>query len=1534
MNSRVHFLALALWCLLLAAGRAATLTFASSAPAPAAAAISSFAGAAFDADNVGGSGANANGGANNGLANDGTTYVAADRPAQGQTFTTGANVDGYTLTSITVRMQGYTNNTASGGNIGGYDLNDTGASFRVRVGRISGTTFIPLSVETAASGGTGNPGQGGTANGPGTYLTFTLANPVMLAPNTVYAADIGIDAGGEYFETLGIRYAAAGGNPYAGGSAYVSGANGGGNNTVTLLAGERVFQVNLAAYTAPAPGVFVHPGLLHTAADFERMRTKVALGAQPWTMGFNALTSNGYSQLGTAPRPLATVIRGGAGQNFNQMVIDIQRAYQMAIRWKVTGDTRYADQTVVFLNAWSSTMTVLTGNADRFLAAGIYGYQWANVAEIMQTYPGWAAADVAQFKNWLLTIYYPMSHDFLVNHNGAAITNYWANWDLCNMADIEAIGVLCDRQDLYNEALNYFYYGGGNGAIDKAVYFIHPGNLGQWQESGRDQGHCTLGPSLMGPICQTAWNQGLDLFSYGNNRFLAGAEYVAKYNLFYDVPYEPYEWGNGQSGAWSQQPVVSNASRGNGRGAWELIYNHYVNRAGFAAKYSLQRVLALQPEGGSGNGDELGFGTLTYSLDPIASGTNPQLTAYEREGAVFLNWWGSAYATGYNVYRSSTLNGTYTKIASNITDLLTYTDYSPAPGANYYKVTGTLTSSETGFSNIVRVAAGELHTQLLFNEGSGTTAADASGNAHTGTLINGAAWTSGNSGNAVSLSGDDDFVALPAGLMTDLGDFTISTWVYLNSLSNWMRIFDFGDSNGRYMYLTPRSNSGVVRYSIGTNYGYNEQPITGTAALPTGQWVHVAVTMANRVGRLYVNGVIVGASWVDFPPFQLDSTSRNWIGRSQYPDPYLNGKVDDFRIYRGALGAGTIYTLATGTSAPAPPAAPAGSSAAAVAGNQINLSWTASSGTTSYNVKRAITSGGPYTTIGFWVKTTTFSDYGLTAGTTYYYVTTAANNGGDGANSPQASATALPPMPSVPAGLTAIPVSSSAIALDWSGAANAASYNVKRSLTSGGTYTTIASGVAASAFTDTGLSVGTTYYYVVSAVNASGESANSNEDAAAPSEVLVHLRFDETSGTTAADSSGNGWNATLLNAPAWTTGRLGGAINFAAASSQSATLPAGVVSSLNDFTITAWVNPATFGTWARVFDFGTGTDNYMFLSIQYTGTAPDAAKPRFAIRTPSVGEQGLNSSIALTPGTWNHLAVTLSGNTNTATLYVNGAVAATNTGVTLRPSTLGTTTQNYLADSQWSADPYLDGKLDEFLIFNRALTAAEVAAFAPPPVAPAGLNATAGNAQCALAWTAVSGATAYRIQRATVSGGPYATVGTSATASFTNTGLSNGTPYYYLVATLKGVAESTASAEVSATPQTPFVQWQQAWFTPAQLADPFTSGADADANGDGMMNLLAYAFNASPWTNLTPSLPTAQVTGGYLTITYIRRKAPTDISYTVEVAGTPGSWNSGAAFTTETGVTSIDATTERVIVRDNTLATGTARRFIRVKVSY
>ncbi|BCU77169.1 LamG-like jellyroll fold domain-containing protein [Luteolibacter sp. LG18] len=1370
---------------------AGTLTFGTSAPTGGAAAISSWTGATFDADNVGGSGVNANGGSDNGATNDGTTYVAGNRPVQGQTFTTGSNASGYLLTSVTVRMQGYTNNTASGGNIGGYDLNDTGSALRLRVGRIDGSVFVPFTQETAACGGSGNPGQGGTANGPGTYLTFTLGAPIVLAPNTVYGFDFGTT--GDYFEMLGIRGAASGGNPYAGGTAYTSGANGYGSNAVTTQSGERAFLVDMTTYTAPTPGTFVHPGLLHTDADFERMRTKVAAGAQPWTSGWGALTSSGRAQLGTAPRPLQTVIRGGTGQNFAQMYIDIARAYQLALRWKVSGDTAYADQAVVFLNAWSNTMTGLTGNSDRFLASGIYGYQWANVGEIMRTYPGWAAADVTKFQTLLLNVFYPMNHDFLVNHNSAAITNYWANWDLCNIASVLAIGVFCDRQDLYNEAVDYFYKGGGNGAIDKAVYYIHPGNLGQWQESGRDQGHTTFGVALAGPICEMAWNQGLDFYSYGNNRILAGTEYVAKYNLWQDVPFWPYAWGTGQSGSWQVQTAVSWAGRGSMRPGFALVYNHYVNRQGLAAPWCGSMVSAMQPEGDGGNGDQLGFGTLTFSRDPVAA-ASPKVTIIgERPEAVSINWWGSTGATGYNVYRSTSPTSGFTAIATNLTGLTTYTDAGIGAGTYYYKVGAVLPSSELLSSAIQANPTATFHTRLNFDETSGTTAADASGNSHPATLAGGATFAAGKTGNALSLNGTDAYATLPAGSISDLSDFTVAAWVYLNANNTWTRLFDFGDSNGRYLFLTTKAGSGVARFTTGTVYGYNEQHISAPSALPTGQWTHVAVRMAGRVGTLFINGVAVGVNnGMAFQPYQIGgTTSRNYLGKSQYPDPLLNGKIDDFRLYRGAVSTGDLYTLATGTAAPAVPGAPTSLTATAQIGNSIALSWPAVSGATSYTVKRATTSGGPYMTIAALVSGTTFTDTGLTTGTTYYYVISAANNGGDGSNSPAASATAIPPLPGVPGGFSATPISNSAVKLTWSASSDATTYTVKRAAATGGPYTTVASGLTTTTYTDTGLTAGTTYYYVVIAVNVSGESGVSTEGSAQPSDLLVHLRFDETTGTTAADSTGNGWNGTLVNTPAWTTGTIGNAVQLASASSQSVNLPGGVAQNLGDFTICTWVNLTSNANWARLFDFGTGTTNYMFLCPQNGANG----KLRFAIRTPSVAEQVIDGTAALPTGSWVHVAVTRSG--NTGTLYINGTSVGTNTALTLKPSDLGNTNLNFIGDSQFAADPTINGAVDDFHVYSRALSPAELAVFQTPLPVPQNLAATATSGQIALSWNSVSGATGYALKRSTTSGGPYTTIVRTTGLGFTDTGLADGITYYYVVAASNVTGESAGSTELA-----------------------------------------------------------------------------------------------------------------------------------------
>jgi hypothetical protein len=362
-----------------------------------------------------------------------------------------------------------------------------------------------------------------------------------------------------------------------------------------------------------------HPGMLHTQADFDRMRAQVKAGAQLWIAGWNKLMANSHSSATYKPNPQATIVRGGGvGENYGILYNDIAAAYQNALRWKISGDTAHADTASTILNAWSGKLTKITGSADRWLAAGIYGYQFANAGEIMRAYPGF---NLVQFKTMMLNVFWPMNEDFLARHNGACITNYWANWDLCSMASILAIGILCDDQTKIQRAINYFKTGAGNGSILHAIPFLHPGGLAQWQESGRDQGHTMLGIGLMADFCEMAWNQGEDLYGYSNNRFLQACEYVAKYNLGNSVPFTTYIHGNGVNCAIQTQTVVSDASRGQIRPVWERVYNHYVNRRGLAAPYTAAYAAKVRPEGGggdygsnSGGYDHLGFGTLTSTM--------------------------------------------------------------------------------------------------------------------------------------------------------------------------------------------------------------------------------------------------------------------------------------------------------------------------------------------------------------------------------------------------------------------------------------------------------------------------------------------------------------------------------------------------------------------------------------------------------------------------------------------------------------------------------------------------------------------------------------------------------------------------------------------------------------------------------------------------------------------------------------------------------------------------------------------------------
>jgi len=193
------------------------------------------------------------------------------------------------------------------------------------------------------------------------------------------------------------------------------------------------------------------------------------------------------------------------------------------------------------------------------------------------------------------------------------------------------------------------------------------------------------------------------------------------------------------------------------------------------------------------------------------------------------------------------------------------------------------------------------------------------------------------------------------------------------------------------------------------------------------------------------------------------------------------------------------------------PAVPVGLTA--TAGNGlISLVWTAASGATSYHVKRSTSNGGPYAQVGT-PSSANYTDSGLTNGTTYYYVVSAVDSAGESGNSVQVSATpaGTTQIPAVPVGLTAT-AGNAQVSLTWTASSGATSYNVKRSTSSGGPYTQVGSTTSA-AYIDNGLMNGTTYYYVVSAVDSAGESENSEQVSstpAAPVSADVTITIDST----------------------------------------------------------------------------------------------------------------------------------------------------------------------------------------------------------------------------------------------------------------------------------------------------------------------------------------------------------------------------------------------------------------------------------------
>ena len=396
---------------------------------------------------------------------------------------------------------------------------------------------------------------------------------------------------------------------------------------------------------------FIHPGGLHTQEDFDRVKALLAEGNETVKQAYNVLKTAAYAQSSASTYPSESIVRGGSGENYINAARGATIAYQNALRWKIEGNKACAAHAVDVLMQWARTTKYVTGTSDQCLARGLYGYQFAQAAELVRDYEGWAAEDFEAFKQWMLTVWYPGAIGFLRVRNGTwenvgkwwqAPGHYWSNWGLCNAMCVLSIGVLCDDVFIYNQGLSFMKYDQvgtfqnprttspirndglteylGNlvvttsqSALETGAY----GALGQMNESGRDTGHPAMALGLAVDIAQQMWNQGNDLFSYMDHRLAAGIEYIAAQVLNTEgLPWTNYSYGtNGiyytDSRCWTMtEPCLGVQIRP----CWGTVIGHYEGVKGVEMPYSQQVLMLMGIDGGGSGSTSGGYDQLGYSV--------------------------------------------------------------------------------------------------------------------------------------------------------------------------------------------------------------------------------------------------------------------------------------------------------------------------------------------------------------------------------------------------------------------------------------------------------------------------------------------------------------------------------------------------------------------------------------------------------------------------------------------------------------------------------------------------------------------------------------------------------------------------------------------------------------------------------------------------------------------------------------------------------------------------------------------------------
>ncbi len=842
--------------------------------------------------------------------------------------------------------------------------------------------------------------------------------------------------------------------------------------------------------------------------------------------------------------------------------------------------------------------------------------------------------------------------------------------------------------------------------------------------------------------------------------------------------------------------------------------------------------------------------------------------------SVALSWTASTDNVGvlrYNVHRSTT-NGFTPSAANRVAQPtgLSFTDSPLAPATYYYRVTaedaaGNISAASAQVSAVVSTQAPGLIAAYGFDEGSGTTAADSSTNNNTGTIANATWAATGKFGKALTFNGTNAWVSVPNSTsLNPTAGVTMEAWVNPSTTSGWRTVM-FKEQTGNLTYGL-YSNTSASRPNTQVFVSGSDRNLDGTAQVAANTWTHLAATYDGANIRLFVNGT--QAATIAQTGAIATSTGVLHIGGNAVWGEWFQGMIDEVRIYNRALSAAEIQTdmaLSVSTPDTSAPTAPSGLGATGSIGT-VTLNWTGSTddiGVARYNVHRGTTPGFTPTSgnrVGQ-PTGTSYADAGLTAGTYYYRVTAEDAAGNVSGPSNEASGTATSDTTAPTVALTA-PAGGATVVGTTNVSANASDNVAVAGVQFKLDGANLGAEDTAAPFTiawDTRTATNGSHQLTAVARDASGNQATSapilvtvDNTAAPPAGLVAGWGFDEGGGTTTADVTGNGNSGTLANTT-WVPGRFGTALSFNGTTSLVSVLDSASLDLTTGMTLEAWVYPTALGTSWRTVLLKEQPGNLVY--SMYANTT--SQRPNGQVFVGS-SEWNVNGSSQLPLNAWSHLAATYDG--ANIRLFVNGAQVGAVGQTGAMPASTGALRIG--GNNIWGE--WFQGRIDEVRVYNRALTATEIAndsavAVARDTTPPAVASTTPANGATGLpVATSVAATFNEAMDPTSISGSTFelrdgggtlvpATVtfdALSATATLTpTTGLLYGTTY---TATAKGGATGNRVRDVSGNAMAANANWSftiEASPPPILLvtsnADKFSSYTAEILRGEGLNEFTA-----------------------------------------------------------------------------------------------